>query len=203
MKKKLMRTLLTGMISTCVIGTGIIAGTMTASAADADGDYIGKFADMGDANCDGKVNLADAVIIMQSLVNAPKYGINGTDASHITANGAANADVCERGNGLTNADALSIQKKLLDLIQTFPESLAADYEEKNAAPQTTTTTLPETTTTTTTTAPETTTTTTESTTTTTESTTTTANGCSFKQAPTTQHQSTTTKTPYATNTKTF
>ncbi len=194
MKKKLMRTLLTGMISTCVIGTGIIAGTMTASAADADGDYIGKFADMGDANCDGKINLADAVIIMQSLANAPKYGIEGTDASHLTANGAANADVCERGNGLTNADALSIQKKLLDLIQTFPESFAADYEEKNAAPQTTTTTLPETTTTTTTTAPETTTTTTESTTTTTESTTTTTTTTTTSTTTTTESTTTTTTT---------
>ena len=67
----------------------------------------------GDANCDGNVNMADAVLIMQSLANPDKYGVNGTDDTHITAQGEKNGDM--DGNGLTNADALEIQKMLLKL----------------------------------------------------------------------------------------
>ena len=64
----------------------------------------------GDTNCDGNVNMADAVLIMQSLANPDKYGVNGTDETHITAQGEKNGDM--DGNGLTNADALEIQKIL-------------------------------------------------------------------------------------------
>ena len=68
---------------------------------------------LGDANCDGNVNMADAVLIMQSLANPNKYGINGTHETHITSQGEFNGDM--DGNGLTNADALEIQKMLLKL----------------------------------------------------------------------------------------
>ena len=67
----------------------------------------------GDANCDGNVNMADAVLIMQSLANPDKYGVNGTDDTHITAQGEFNGDM--DGNGMTNADALAIQKAILKL----------------------------------------------------------------------------------------
>ena len=67
----------------------------------------------GDANNDGETNMADAVLIMQSLANPDKYGVNGTDDTHITAQGEFNGDM--DGNGLTNADALEIQKMLLKL----------------------------------------------------------------------------------------
>lgn len=70
-------------------------------------------ADWGDANVDGTVNLADAVLIMQVKANPSKYTI--------TAEGEKNADVNQTGNGLTNADALSIQKYLLGLIDKLPE----------------------------------------------------------------------------------
>ena len=76
----------------------------------------------GDANCDAKVNMSDVVLIMQSLVNPDKYGLNGNDNSHITKQGRINADVAggdnERGgDGITNLDALQIQKFLLDLVK--------------------------------------------------------------------------------------
>ena len=76
----------------------------------------------GDANCDAKVNMSDVVLIMQSLVNPDKYGLNGNDNSHITKQGQINADVAggdnERGgDGITNLDALQIQKFLLDLVK--------------------------------------------------------------------------------------
>lgn len=76
----------------------------------------------GDANCNGEVRLNDAVLIMQSIGNPDVYGINGSDKTHITEKGVNNGDVANRGDGLTNADALSIQKHLINLIPALPES---------------------------------------------------------------------------------
>ena len=75
---------------------------------------------LGDANCDGQVDLADAVLIMQALANPNKYGLNGSDRTHMTEQGQANADVHKKGNGVTSNDALAIQKKLLGLINSLP-----------------------------------------------------------------------------------
>lgn len=69
----------------------------------------------GDANDDGKVSLADAVLIMQSLSNPNEY--------KLTEQGRDNADVYNRGDGITPADALSIQKLDIHVIDTLPESL--------------------------------------------------------------------------------
>ena len=68
----------------------------------------------GDANCNGVVELGDAVIIMQTLANPSKYAM--------TEQGRINGDVAENGNGITNMDALSIQKYCLTLIDKLPES---------------------------------------------------------------------------------
>ena len=70
---------------------------------------------LGDANCDGELSMADAVLIMQSLANPDKYGENGTAETHITEQGKKNADITGENDGITNADALAIQKKLLKL----------------------------------------------------------------------------------------
>ncbi|MBR1823034.1 MAG: hypothetical protein IJ779_02240, partial [Ruminococcus sp.] len=75
----------------------------------------------GDSNCDGDVSLADAVIIMQSIANPDKYGVDGSDEQHITEQGQKNGDVSENGNGVTNRDALSIQRYCLKLIDKLPE----------------------------------------------------------------------------------
>ena len=127
--------LLAGILSALVLGTA-----SAASVSAADGLY-------GDANCDGTVDMSDAVLIMQALANPGKYGISGTDSKHITQKGIDLADVCENGNGLTSNDALSIQNYLLGNIKTLPES----YKEGSSS--TTTTTVKEETTTTTTTKP--------------------------------------------------
>ncbi|MBQ1518521.1 MAG: RICIN domain-containing protein, partial [Ruminococcus sp.] len=76
----------------------------------------------GDANCDGKVDMSDAVIIMQAFSNPDRFGLNGTDAHHITQQGWLNGDVSENGNGITSKDALSIQKYCLELIRSLPEA---------------------------------------------------------------------------------
>jgi hypothetical protein len=75
---------------------------------------------LGDANCDNQVDLSDVVLIMQSLANPNKYGLNGSDRTHMTEQGQANADVHRRGNGVTSNDALAIQMKLLNLISSLP-----------------------------------------------------------------------------------
>nr|AEV59426.1 scaffoldin C [Ruminococcus flavefaciens] len=73
----------------------------------------------GDVNCDGTVDMGDAVLIMQSLANPNKYGLNGSDSKHITEQGKLNGDVDEEVKGLTSNDALKIQKYLLKLISEF------------------------------------------------------------------------------------
>ncbi len=85
------------------------ATTATASSAPSK-DYK-----KGDANCDGNVDMSDAVIIMQSLANPDKYGEKGTDKFHITEKGKINGDVETSSKGLTSNDALEIQKYLLGL----------------------------------------------------------------------------------------
>ena len=54
----------------------------------------------GDADCDGKVNINDAVFVMQSIANPDKY--------KISEQGKANADI--DGNGITLSDAVTIQE---------------------------------------------------------------------------------------------
>ena len=54
----------------------------------------------GDANCDGRVTIADATAILQSIGNADEYSLS--------AQGTANADV-DGKEGITAADALTIQ----------------------------------------------------------------------------------------------
>jgi len=74
-----------------------------------DEDYL-----RGDANCDKEVNMADAVLIMQAISNPDKYGKGMADG--ITDQGEKNGDVDGDGDGLTNKDALRIQKFKLGLI---------------------------------------------------------------------------------------
>ena len=65
----------------------------------------------GDANCDTKIELADAILIMQALANPNKYGIDGSHEHCLTEMGRTNADV--NGGGMTSDDALDIQLHLL------------------------------------------------------------------------------------------
>ncbi|MDD6059116.1 MAG: glycosyl hydrolase [Ruminococcus sp.] len=62
----------------------------------------------GDSNCDGIINLADAILIMQCRANPTKYTIS--------EQGEINSDVADKGDGVTNKDALLIQKFLLGLV---------------------------------------------------------------------------------------
>ena len=73
----------------------------------------------GDTNCDGKVELADAILIMQSLANPDKYGEKGSDSKHLKAQGKINGDVDKSTEGLTAGDALKIQEFLLGKISSL------------------------------------------------------------------------------------
>ena len=68
---------------------------------------------IGDSNCDGEVNMADAVLIMQAVTNPDKYGIGLVDGINLL--GATNCDV--DGGGITLSDAMTIQKFKLGLIK--------------------------------------------------------------------------------------
>lgn len=65
---------------------------------------------LGDSNCDNVINMADAVLIMQSISAPDKY--------KLTVQGTINADV-DGKNGITNKDALRIQQYMLRLIDNF------------------------------------------------------------------------------------
>ncbi len=70
---------------------------------------------VGDANNDNSIDMSDVVLIMQSLASPDKYGLNGTEKTHLTLQGAANADAPGTSKGITNEDALAIQYYLLGL----------------------------------------------------------------------------------------
>jgi hypothetical protein len=74
----------------------------------------------GDANCDGGVDMSDAVLIMQALSNPNKYGLNGSDRNHITERGRKNADCSGSSDGMTVNDATAIQKYLLGAVDALP-----------------------------------------------------------------------------------
>jgi len=111
-------------MSACIIGG---AATVPAMASADIGNIV-----YGDANCDNSVNLADTVLIMQSIANPDKYSL--------TADGANNADVANRGDGITNSDALTIQKYKLNLVDKLPVSYKENYEETTGTTTAVTTT---------------------------------------------------------------
>ena len=74
----------------------------------------------GDSNCDGQIDMADAVLIMQALANPNKYDVSGTSEGRITETGRLNADVEPSVKGLTSNDALAIQLYLLKKIDELP-----------------------------------------------------------------------------------
>ena len=71
---------------------------------------VGPVADAfyGDANCDSKINVADAVAVLQYLANNTKYDLG--------AKGLVNADV-DGVAGITGDDAITIQKVDASLIK--------------------------------------------------------------------------------------
>ena len=69
----------------------------------------------GDTNCDGKVSIADVVLLNKGITNADKMN------SLITAQGQKNAD-CKNDGTLDAKDATAIKKFLAKLIAKLPEA---------------------------------------------------------------------------------
>lgn len=68
----------------------------------------------GDADLSGEVNINDAVKIMSYVTNSDQYPLTDEEKNA--------ADVYQRGDGMSNMDALSVQKKLAQLITELPET---------------------------------------------------------------------------------
>ncbi|WP_296575813.1 dockerin type I repeat-containing protein [Ruminococcus sp.] len=74
---------------------------------------IDPYALDGDVNCDGTVDMADAVLIMQYLSNPNKF--------QLTDRGRLNGDIDGKNNGITLTDVLAIQNRLLNHKQNYTE----------------------------------------------------------------------------------
>ncbi len=70
--------------------------------------------EIGDANGDGQIAISDVVAIMVHI---------STPGGTLDAVAIIRADVYQRGDGISNMDALAVQKKIAQLIQTLPESI--------------------------------------------------------------------------------
>ncbi len=68
----------------------------------------------GDADLDGDVKMNDVIKIMAHASNQEAYPLEEEARN--------NCDVYQRGDGITLSDALSIQKKVAQIIDTLPES---------------------------------------------------------------------------------
>ena len=88
-----------------VASTAPVTTTTPAPTTQPIGDVL-----YGDTNCDGKVNIADVVMLNKYLTNAEKYPV--------TDNGKKNAD-CDTKAGLTTNDSYCIIRSIVKLV-TLP-----------------------------------------------------------------------------------
>ena len=105
MRNNDLRKLLAGLSAACLAVSAM--PVMSFAAENAVSEML------GDANCDGAVDMSDAVLIMQALANPNKYGIGGTDGHAFTEQGWKNADCNGKADGVSTDDALAIQLYLL------------------------------------------------------------------------------------------
>ena len=149
MKKSYLKKLVAGISATC-----IAAGAMPVISFAAETKVSTL---VGDANCDGGIDMSDAVMIMQALSNPNKYGRGGTDKNAITDQGWINADCNGANDGVSNNDALAIQMYLLgkgelssgksdvtpvaDAVKIHLKNTAIEVEGENATVSGTTVTI--------------------------------------------------------------
>lgn len=65
----------------------------------------------GDANCDNKINVADAVAILQYIANNSKYSLSETGLKNADADGYS---------GITGGDAIAVQKMDAGIVDSLP-----------------------------------------------------------------------------------
>lgn len=113
MKKADFKKLISGISSACVLAAAMPLGALTALAAD---EY-----QLGDVNMNGQVEVADAVLILQSIADPGTYVLDDTQKDL--------ADVSTRGNGVDTEDARAIQMYKADLVSELPVSYMDGYVE--------------------------------------------------------------------------
>ncbi|MCM1315724.1 MAG: hypothetical protein NC205_01880 [Prevotella sp.] len=106
----------TGTTTTTTVKT---TGSGTTTTTTTDKTSTSKPVITGDANGDGKVSVADAVLIMQALSNPEEFSIKKDCAEA--------ADVVNKGDGITSMDALAIQ--MIDINLLSIEDLPITSEE--------------------------------------------------------------------------
>ena len=110
MKKSNMKKLFAGLSSAAIVAASSMPVGFTAvQAAETATNFI-----YGDANYDQELTVADPTLIMQALSNPSDFKLTGE--------GADRGDVNNRGDGITAADALAIQKYMAGIISELPES---------------------------------------------------------------------------------
>ena len=131
-----------GAVDGTVIGNGTTPRPTETASSSANPTGLPSNVLLGDANCDKQINIADAVLVMQVATNPDKYGVGKTSSS-ISELGAINGDV-DGAKGLTNSDALLIQKYKLGLQAEFVSPYAGEITKttsKVVTQQTTTKTV--------------------------------------------------------------
>lgn len=94
-------------------GSVKIGGSQETTTATQD-TTNGKATLYGDADVDSKVGISDVVKVMMYVANK--------NDNPLTEQGYINADVYSSGDGVFISDALSIQKKVAQILETLPES---------------------------------------------------------------------------------
>ncbi|HRR77304.1 MAG TPA: carbohydrate-binding domain-containing protein [Ruminococcus sp.] len=107
---------------TCLIGSFFAISDTVSVPSEASGSIV-----YGDANCNGSVQMGDAVLITQSLSDTDKFGINGSYPTCLTEEGADRSDVADCENGLIAIDALTVQKYLMGIVTKLPASYSSGY----------------------------------------------------------------------------
>ena len=95
--------------SECIISCYTITGTLYISIFKS---FIRKLVVYGDANADGKVDVADVVAVAAYVGSA--------ENNKLTDEGLKNADVQGIGDGVTANDALAIQQYLAGSLKELP-----------------------------------------------------------------------------------
>lgn len=105
MRNNGLKKLFAGLSAACIAAAALPAVSYAAETAAS--------TVVGDANCDGSIDMSDVVLIMQAMANPNKYGMGGSDTHAITEQGWKNADCNGKADGVSTDDALAIQMFLL------------------------------------------------------------------------------------------
>jgi endoglucanase len=95
------------------LGGDVVGTPDPTDPSEPEGDVL-----WGDANCDGKVTIADSTAILQSIGNPDKYALS--------AQGALNGDVIDNKGGITTADAIAIKGVDAGIVKTSQFPMTSD-----------------------------------------------------------------------------